>query len=290
MRERVQLSLIFKDSDFFHNFIKPYHDNKELNALVLKLLRGYFTSDAVQTAVETFDNQEEIIVSDDSNSFTETINDARRTLAYMNMLAEGAKNELNNGIVRINEIAQMTGGTPAEENEFGMGMPQFGSIQEVQAVTDVSESVAPAPALPDSFSDKRFSLLEAQVNSLTQLVTSLTTTVNALASGGGVIQPIMPQAVAQQMVSPQVTVSQVETPQPIQQPPVTEIYSEPEVATANVVVNDITDEDITDEAVSDEHVAPPPVDMSVDDSEEQIDGTASLLDFMNSGIGFSVEL
>lgn len=280
MRERVQLSLIFKDSDFFHNFIKPYHDNKELNALVLKLLRGYFTSEAVQTAVETFDN-EEVIQIDENNSFTEAINDARKTLAYMNMLAEGAKNELNNGIVRINEIAQMTGGTPAKENEFGMGMPQFGSIQETQAVTEVAESVSPTPALPDSFDDKRFSLLEAQVNSLTQLVSGLTTTVNTLMSSGmqatGLAQPVSPQPVVPQPVIPQTVVSQ-----PIQQVPVAETQPESEKPVVDVA-SDIT---------SDEHIAPPPNDMLEVESEaeEQIDGTASLLDFMNSGIGFSVEL
>lgn len=183
MNRRVQLSLLFDDADLFEGLVVPWKANRELSPLVIKLLSAYFYSDEIRGLVDCF-QEEEIVCEEATSSFEESIANARNTLAFMNMLTEGAKTVLSGGIDEINNIASATGGAPAQETKFGMGLPSFGNVAEFQGAA--KEEVSPVSEVPSSVdfnTDKRLSDLEHQLSAILTTVSTLNETVLKLTSG-----------------------------------------------------------------------------------------------------------
>lgn len=186
MSRRVQLSLLFEDADLYDGLVIPWKANRELSPLVIKLLSAYFYSDEIRGLVDCF-REEEIICEEAQSSYEEAINNARNTLAFMNMLTDGAKSVLSGGIEEINSIASATGGEPAKETKFGMGLPSFKNVADLQenAAEGQTEAESAAPVV-DNDTNERISSLETQLSAVLQTLTTLNATVNTLASQGAV--------------------------------------------------------------------------------------------------------
>ena len=180
MNKRVQLSLLFSDTDVYEGLIVPWKANRELNPLIIKLLSAYYYSDEIRGLVDTFGEEE--IICEDTTNFSQVIENAKSTLAYMSMLTEGARTVLADGIDDINSIASATGGEPAKESKFGFSMPSFGD-----ALNEASQGVSNEPASQASQTpmqstdtsgnmvavNERINGLEGQIASLTETVANL---------------------------------------------------------------------------------------------------------------------
>lgn len=180
MNKRVQLSLLFSDTDVYEGLIVPWKANRELNPLIIKLLSAYYYSDEIRGLVDTFGEEE--IICEDTTNFSQVIENAKSTLAYMSMLTEGARTVLADGIDDINNIASATGGEPAKESKFGFSMPSFGD-----ALNEVSQLVSNEPASQEGKAsmqtadtsgnmvavNERINGLEGQIASLTETVANL---------------------------------------------------------------------------------------------------------------------
>lgn len=180
MNKRVQLSLLFSDTDVYEGLIVPWKANRELNPLIIKLLSAYYYSDEIRGLVDTFGEEE--IICEDTTNFSQVIENAKSTLAYMSMLTEGARTVLADGIDDINNIASATGGEPAKESKFGFSMPSFGD-----ALNEVSQGVSNDPASQEGKAsmqtsdtsgnmvavNERINGLEGQIASLTETVANL---------------------------------------------------------------------------------------------------------------------
>lgn len=180
MNKRVQLSLLFSDTDVYEGLIVPWKANRELNPLIIKLLSAYYYSDEIRGLVDTFGEEE--IICEDTTNFSQVIENAKSTLAYMSMLTEGARTVLADGIDDINNIASATGGEPAKESKFGFSMPSFGD-----ALNEVSQWVSNEPASQEGKAsmqtadtsgnmvavNERINGLEGQIASLTETVANL---------------------------------------------------------------------------------------------------------------------
>lgn len=180
MNKRVQLSLLFSDTDVYEGLIMPWKANRELNPLIIKLLSAYYYSDEIRGLVDTFGEEE--IICEDTTNFSQVIENAKSTLAYMSMLTEGARIVLADGIDDINNIASATGGEPAKESKFGFSMPSFGD-----ALNEVSQGVSNEPASQEGKAsmqtadtsgnmvavNERINGLEGQIASLTETVANL---------------------------------------------------------------------------------------------------------------------
>ena len=180
MNKRVQLSLLFSDTDVYEGLIVPWKANRELNPLIIKLLSAYYYSDEIRGLVDTFGEEE--IICEDTTNFSQVIENAKRTLAYMSMLTEGARTVLADGIDDINNIASATGGEPAKESKFGFSMPSF-----CDALNEVSQGVSNEPASQEGKAsmqtadtsgnmvavNERINGLEGQIASLTETVANL---------------------------------------------------------------------------------------------------------------------
>lgn len=180
MNKRVQLSLLFSDTDVYEGLIVPWKANRELNPLIIKLLSAYYYSDEIRGLVDTFGEEE--IICEDTTNFSQVIENAKSTLAYMSMLTEGARTVLADGIDDINNIASATGGEPAKESKFGFSMPSFGD-----ALNEVSQGVSNEPASQEGKAsmqtsdtsgnmvavNERINGLEGQIASLTETVANL---------------------------------------------------------------------------------------------------------------------
>lgn len=180
MNKRVQLSLLFSDTDVYEGLIVPWKANRELNHLIIKLLSAYYYSDEIRGLVDTFGEEE--IICEDTTNFSQVIENAKSTLAYMSMLTEGARTVLADGIDDINNIASATGGEPAKESKFGFSMPSFGD-----ALNEVSQGVSNEPASQEGKAsmqtadtsgnmvavNERINGLEGQIASLTETVANL---------------------------------------------------------------------------------------------------------------------
>lgn len=180
MNKRVQLSLLFSDTDVYEGLIVPWKANRELNPLIIKLLSAYYYSDEIRGLVDTFGEEE--IICEDTTNFSQVIENAKSTLAYMSMLTEGARTVLADGIDDINNIASATGGEPAKESKFGFSMPSFGD-----ALNNANHRVSNEPASQESQAsmqtadtsgnmvavNERINGLEGQIASLTETVANL---------------------------------------------------------------------------------------------------------------------
>lgn len=180
MNKRVQLSLLFSDTDVYEGLIVPWKANRELNPLIIKLLSAYYYSDEIRGLVDTFGEEE--IICEDTTNFSQVIENAKSTLAYMSMLTEGARTVLADGIDDINNIASATGGEPAKESKFGFSMPSFGD-----ALNEASQVVSNEPASQEGKAsmqtsdtsgnmvavNERINGLEGQIASLTETVANL---------------------------------------------------------------------------------------------------------------------
>lgn len=180
MNKRVQLSLLFSDTDVYEGLIVPWKANRELNPLIIKLLSAYYYSDEIRGLVDTFGEEE--IICEDTTNFSQVIENAKSTLAYMSMLTEGARTVLVDGIDDINNIASATGGEPAKESKFGFSMPSFGD-----ALNNANHGVSNEPASQESQAsmqtadtsgnmvavNERINGLEGQIASLTETVANL---------------------------------------------------------------------------------------------------------------------
>lgn len=180
MNKRVQLSLLFSDTDVYEGLIVPWKANRELNPLIIKLLSAYYYSDEIRGLVDTFGEEE--IICEDTTNFSQVIENAKSTLAYMSMLTEGARTVLADGIDDINNIASATGGEPAKESKFGFSMPSFGdalnednqvvsnepSSQEGKASMQIADTSGNMVAV-----NERINGLEGQIASLTETVANL---------------------------------------------------------------------------------------------------------------------
>ena len=180
MNKRVQLSLLFSDTDVYEGLIVPWKANRELNHLIIKLLSAYYYSDEIRGLVDTFGEEE--IICEDTTNFSQVIENAKSTLAYMSMLTEGARTVLADGIDDINNIASATGGEPAKESKFGFSMPSFGD-----ALNKASQGVSNEPASQEGKAsmqtadtsgnmvavNERINGLESQIASLTETVANL---------------------------------------------------------------------------------------------------------------------
>lgn len=180
MNKRVQLSLLFSDTDVYEGLIVPWKANRELNPLIIKLLSAYYYSDEIRGLVDTFGEEE--IICEDTTNFSQVIENAKSTLAYMSMLTEGARTVLADGIDDINNIASATGGEPAKESKFGFSMPSFGD-----ALNEASKVVSNEPVSQESQAsmqtadtsgnmvavNERINGLEGQIASLTETVANL---------------------------------------------------------------------------------------------------------------------
>lgn len=180
MNKRVQLSLLFSDTDVYEGLIVPWKANRELNPLIIKLLSAYYYSDEIRGLVDTFGEEE--IICEDTTNFSQVIENAKSTLAYMSMLTEGARTVLADGIDDINNIASATGGEPAKESKFGFSMPSFGD-----ALNEASQGVSNEPAIQECKAsmqtadtsgnmvavNERINGLEGQIASLTETVANL---------------------------------------------------------------------------------------------------------------------
>lgn len=180
MNKRVQLSLLFSDTNVYEGLIVPWKANRELNPLIIKLLSAYYYSDEIRGLVDTFGEEE--IICEDTTNFSQVIENAKSTLAYMSMLTEGARTVLADGIDDINNIASATGGEPAKESKFGFSMPSFGD-----ALNEVSQGVSNEPASQEGKAsmqtsdtsgnmvavNERINGLEGQIASLTETVANL---------------------------------------------------------------------------------------------------------------------
>lgn len=180
MNKRVQLSLLFSDTDVYEGLIVPWKANRELNPLIIKLLSAYYYSDEIRGLVDTFGEEE--IICEDTTNFSQVIENAKSTLAYMSMLTEGARTVLADGIDDINNIASATGGEPAKESKFGFSMPSFGD-----ALNEASQGVSNEPASQEGKAsmqtadtsgnmvavNERINGLEGQIASLTETVANL---------------------------------------------------------------------------------------------------------------------
>lgn len=180
MNKRVQLSLLFSDTDVYEGLIVPWKANRELNPLIIKLLSAYYYSDEIRGLVDTFGEEE--IICEDTTNFSQVIENAKSTLAYMSMLTEGARTVLADGIDDINNIASATGGEPAKESKFGFSMPSFGDAlngasQGVSNEPDSQEGKASMQTADTSGNmvavNERINGLEGQIASLTETVANL---------------------------------------------------------------------------------------------------------------------
>lgn len=180
MNKRVQLSLLFSDTDVYEGLIVPWKANRELNPLIIKLLSAYYYSDEIRGLVDTFGEEE--IICEDTTNFSQVIENAKSTLAYMSMLTEGARTVLADGIDDINSIASATGGEPAKESKFGFSMPSFGDALNEASQGVSNESASQASQTPMQSTDtsgnmvavnERINGLEGQIASLTETVANL---------------------------------------------------------------------------------------------------------------------
>lgn len=180
MNKRVQLSLLFSDTDVYEGLIVPWKANRELNPLIIKLLSAYYYSDEIRGLVDTFGEEE--IICEDTTNFSQVIENAKSTLAYMSMLTEGARTVLADGIDDINNIASATGGEPAKESKFGFSMPSFGDALNEASQGVSNEHASQASQAPMQTSDtsgnmtavnERINGLEGQIASLTETVANL---------------------------------------------------------------------------------------------------------------------
>lgn len=101
---RIQLSLTFDDIEFFHNYIKPVKDNREITPLIMRLLEAYFLDTNVQRVVDSFGLEDvgtEDLIQDE---FHDSISKAKDTLAMMSVLSESVKDIINMGQMDIEDM------------------------------------------------------------------------------------------------------------------------------------------------------------------------------------------
>ena len=177
MNKRVQLSLLFSDTDVYEGLIVPWKANRELNPLIIKLLSAYYYSDEIRGLVDTFGEEE--IICEDTTNFSQVIENAKSTLAYMSMLTEGARTVLADGIDDINNIASATGGEPAKESKFGFSMPSFGDAlnEASQGVSNESASQECKASMQTSDTSGNMVAVNERINGLEGQIASLTETV-----------------------------------------------------------------------------------------------------------------
>ena len=161
-------------------------------------MSAYYYSDEIRGLVDTFGEEE--IICEDTTNFSQVIENAKSTLAYMSMLTEGARTVLADGIDDINNIASATGGEPAKESKFGFSMPSFGD-----ALSSANQVVSNAPAEQESQAqmqtadnsgnmiavNERINGLEGQIASLTETVANLS---KLLLTSGVTVQNAEPSA------------------------------------------------------------------------------------------------
>lgn len=177
MNKRVQLSLLFSDTDVYEGLIVPWKANRELNPLIIKLLSAYYYSDEIRGLVDTFGEEE--IICEDTTNFSQVIENAKSTLAYMSMLTEGARTVLADGIDDINNIASATGGEPAKESKFGFSMPSFGDAlnEASQVVSNESASQEGKASMQTADTSGNMVAVNERINGLEGQIASLTETV-----------------------------------------------------------------------------------------------------------------
>ena len=215
--KRVQLSLVFYDADFYKEFIDPCKMAKELNPLVMKLLEAYFKSADVQDVIDNYGLEPED-GEGASTAFNTTWDNATNMLAMLNNIVATSKSSIEDGIDDINAFAEATGGSPAHEDEYGMTVPSFASMEEMekmkaeqtakeQAAQAVPQISMEQPAVPvvDEAATKRIDALEnvvqglngkvdnmaMQYSSLAGLITSMATDMKKL-TGEIPAQPMQP--------------------------------------------------------------------------------------------------
>lgn len=315
MNRRVQLSLLFEDVDLFEGLVLPWKANRELSPLVIKLLSAYFYSDEIRELVDCF-REEEIICEETTSSYEESIANARNTLAFMNMLTEGAKSVLSGGIDEINNIASATGGEPAKETKFGMGLPSFKNVSDIQTTQENAE--VPSEVSSD-ITDQRILNLEEKLSSVLDMVASLNKTVEVLASGSHNVTNEVPKEVNEEVISEPpvnvVTSGQVSTTSAERRVSVElEDLVESIVAESDSTVGNSTSEEVDElvetlvaesaqksgiedtEVVNSESVSTDNNDNSLSTDTQKVeetpklkDGSDSLRAFLSNGVGFSVE-
>lgn len=132
MANRIQLSLIFKDTEVFENLVVPYREARELTNLIQNLFASYYYNDRVRSIVDGFSEDELLATEASANEqFAAAAARARETLAMASALSEQMDMAIGGGLddimSQMNDIASKSGGSVSEDTEFGTSMPEMGS-------------------------------------------------------------------------------------------------------------------------------------------------------------------
>lgn len=121
MNNRVQLSLIFEDTDVYENLILPAKKGRFLSELVIKLVLSYYYNDDVRRIVDGDIEQEDSEFEERRNNLFTSINE---TLATLDFLSEEGHNITEGGTDLVSDIlagAEKHGMAEHVETDFGGG-------------------------------------------------------------------------------------------------------------------------------------------------------------------------
>ena len=132
---RTQLSLVFNDKDLYEGLVVPYKSCKELTPLIIRLLSSYYYDESVRMKVDGFEEEAESMEHDAAvEEFNAAAREARKTLAMMDILSEQMSMITEDGLAdmasQMNDIAARSGGTAAQETDFGVSVPKFGDLPD----------------------------------------------------------------------------------------------------------------------------------------------------------------
>lgn len=165
---RAQFSLIVNDSEMFDNLIIPLKANKQLKPLVEKLLMAYYYDATVR---ELIDGEEQ--VSGGSDKIKELFDDARNNLLAWEILSDNLGTTLEEGAVKMQEMASSGMGVVVEDEGFGTPLVKVNlPKQEKEISTERTDSSS-----PDKQETERLTNLESQMQSMMQMMQNVLLTV-----------------------------------------------------------------------------------------------------------------
>lgn len=176
MNNRVQLSLIFEDTDVYENLILPAKKGRFLSELMIKLVLSYYYNDDVRKIVDGDIEQEDSEFEERRNNLFTSINE---TLATLDFLSEEGHNITEGGTDLVSDIlagAEKHGMAEHVETDFGGG---YTKVNIEKRPLEIAEKDVEEP-IKEPVENNRVDELEKKVLSMEDMLLNMQTMLQAL--------------------------------------------------------------------------------------------------------------
>ena len=145
---RKQLSLKIADNTLYENFIKPYGDSGELNAIIIRCLSKYYYDAEVRAKIDDITPEEQAERAENIRSTQTIINEMRQALSIQSFYASTLEDEIQSGaegvqdiLSRTSQMAEDEGCFKTEESSFGNTVARIVDRTSIKSegVTDFNE-------------------------------------------------------------------------------------------------------------------------------------------------------